>query len=76
MWLVFMTHTAFLLNRVGVRQWLRRVILSEIILIAGIYRVPSSKYSPVSTLHLAESPLKWALCFGISILKDKEPEAR
>lgn len=38
MWLVFVTHTAFLLfNRVGVRQWLRRVILSEIILIAGIY---------------------------------------
>lgn len=57
MWLVFVTHTAFLLfNRVGVRQWLRRVILSGIILIAGIYRVPSSKYSPVLAHFISREP--------------------
>lgn len=59
MWLVFMTHIAFLLNRVGVRQWLRRVILSEIILIAGIYRVPSSKYSPVLA-HFISQRAPWS----------------
>lgn len=78
---MFVTQTEFLLfHRVGVRQWLRTVRLLEIMLIADIYRVLSSKDTSVSSSKhmssLADSPLKWALCFGVSILKDEEPEAK